>query len=65
MQRLTHKFFVLIITHTRRKCNLQSSTINFIPRRPYRSLGIPHFFLFSQSDFRVIQSMSASCCSLN
>ena len=30
----------------------------------YRSRGIPHFFRFSQSDFRVIPSMSAICCSL-
>lgn len=32
--------------------------------RSYRSRGMPHFFRFSQSDFRVMPSSSASCCSL-
>lgn len=31
----------------------------------YRSFWMPHFFRFSQSDFRVIPSMSASVCSLH
>ena len=31
----------------------------------HRSFWIPHFLRFSQSDLRVMPSISASCCSLN
>src|SRR5574341_11798 len=46
------------VTHTALSSILQRE------QSPYRSLGIPHFFRFSQRDLRVMPSISASCCSL-